>query len=334
MPGVRALARVQMGDETTAGTAVAATFKYPGPFVPLEDARNLHFPDVATGVFGGEGYSVIRALGGRLPFGQHDAAFEVLPVWLAAGINGAAATPVGPGSDSEYVYTATMPTAAAPTAPKTQTIESGDDNAAEEMEYSYVENFELSGAIDEGWMIQGVWRGRQVTSGITFTAALTVPTGLEFIPFSGTKLYIDASGGTIGTTEKTGTLLSARLIWPMQFAPYGAASGQKYFAGVKAVDNRPQLEIVFEHDGTASTEIAAWRAQTWRLIRLSVLGSLIGGTTYKGMVIDVAGKWAKFEPIGELNGNHIAKGLLNIHYSDDDSLRGSIEITNALATLP
>lgn len=333
MPGVKALAKVQMGKESTQGQAVAATFKWPGPFAPMDDQMTLIFPDIAAGNFGGVPHGFISAYKGIVQMPQQPAAFETLPVIVAAGLDGAAATPAGPGSDSEYTYTGTMPSTAAPTTPKTQTIEAGDDQQAEEMAFCFVEGFELSGAIDEAWQVQATWRGRQVST-TTFTASLSLPTGLEEIPFNGTKLYIDASGGTIGTTEKAGTLLSARLVWPASFAVYGAASGYLYFHGVKAVDNAPTLEILFEHDGTAVTEIAAWRAQTVRLIRLLTEGSVIGGTTKKSLTIDVAGQWQKFEPLGEQNGNHVAKGTLRIAYSEDDSLRGEIVVVNALSAMP
>ena len=104
-----------------------------------------------------------------------------------------------------------MPTTS-PNTIKTYTIEGGDNQLAQESDYCFVESFKISGNAGEGVMMEATWRGRDVVD-TTFTGALTAPTLIpgDHIVFGGSNLYIDAVGGTIGTTEITSTLLSFEL---------------------------------------------------------------------------------------------------------------------------
>jgi hypothetical protein len=63
------------------------------------------------------------------------------------------------------------------------------------------------------------------------------------------------------------------------------------------------LNVTFEHNATAVAEIAAWRAGTARQIRLQFDGS---GSKYARF--DMAGKWEKFDKIGEKDVNDNVTG--------------------------
>lgn len=333
MAGVKALRRIQGGKETTgsSGTAVASTFllRYTGT---IEDQREIVFPAEDIGLLSGTDRQYSPKYLAAIAM-EGEATFEQLPYFFEAGVSTSAPTT---DTGSGYIYTYTLPTTAQQL-PRTYTLEGGDDNEAEEMEYSFVKDLTLSGNAGEAWMLSANWIGRQVsTSTFTPSSDAATPTVEEAL-FSKTLLYIDEPGGTIGTTLKSNTLLSAELKLVTGFQEVFAADGQLYFSFVKQVAPEVTLSITFEHDGTASAEKAKWRAGTARLIRLNCLGTALasaGAHTYKTMRANLAGKWEKFEKIDEQNGNDIIKATFRARYNSTAALFGSFVVVSDLVSLP
>ena len=207
MMGQKWAQKIQLGRETTAGTAVAATSIWRGVGGMIKDVREVTMVEEQVGFVQNILRSYIGSIGGSLSMAATPATFEQLPHILEAGIKTVgtgAADGVGSGKIYDYVKgTTSIETL------KTYTIETGDNQQAEEMEYSFVESFTLSAARGEAVMMSADWIGRQVTN-TTFTGSLTVPTVDEVLAGTG-LLYIDANSGTIGTTAVTGTLLDWEL---------------------------------------------------------------------------------------------------------------------------
>ncbi|MCP4353212.1 MAG: hypothetical protein GY795_47785, partial [Desulfobacterales bacterium] len=205
--GVTALRKIQMGKEGagTAGTAVAATTIWRGMGLLNNDLEVKHV-DEDIGIALSTTRAYIPKLAASIAFDPVEATFQQLPYIFEAGVATEVATQDGAGTD--YIYAYAMPTSAM-NALTTYTLEGGDNVEAQEVEYCFVESFKLSGNAQEGVMMEANWVGRQV-SDTTFTAALTVPalTAGDHIVMGGSNLYIDAVGGTIGTTEISNTLLS------------------------------------------------------------------------------------------------------------------------------
>lgn len=329
--GIKNLRRIQIGAESTAGTAVAATAKL-RMLGTLEDQREVMFADENVGYLSGVDRTYIPKLLAAIA-SEGDATFEQLPYLLNAGIELSAGVQDGAGTG--YLYTYDLPTTAQNTL-ETYTIEGGDDTQAEEMEYSFVENLVLSGAPGEAWMMKADWLGRQVSKA-TFTASLDLDP-VETILFSKTKLYIDAASGTIGTTLKSSTLLGAELSIKTGLVPVFTGDGNLYFTFTKCVGPEVLLKVTFEHNASAVAEKDAWIAQTARVIRLITQGLALttAGTayTYKTLQIDLAGKWEKFEKIDEQDGNDIVTGTFRARYNDDAELFGQILVVNELSALP
>jgi len=258
---------------------------------------------------------------------EGEATFEQLPYILMGGVDGAV-TPTG--ASTAKTWTFTFATSAQKT-PKTYTIEGGDNQQAEEMAYCFVEEFSIEGAVDEAVKVSATWRGRQI-SPTTFTASLSLPT-VEEILTNKFQLWIDNSGGTVGSALKSNTLLSFKLAVKPGLVAGQAADGQLYFSFVKQTAPEVTLEITFEHDGTAVAEKAAWLAQTVRLVRLKGTGSAIGATT-RSLQIDLAGKWEKFDALEDKDGIDVVTGTLRARWSNADYLFAQVVVVNALASLP
>lgn len=330
---VKALRRIQLGLESTGtpGTAVAATtvLRMTGT---IEDQREVVFPAEEIGLLSGTDRQYTAKYLAAITT-EGELTFEQAGYILGAGVQDSTATT---DTGSGYVYTYSLPTTAQ-RVPFTYTIEGGDDQEAEEMEYSFVKEFTLSGNAGEAWMVSANWAGRQVsTSTFTPSTDAPVPT-VEEVLFSKTKLYIDETSDTIGTTQKSNTLLAAELKVTTGFQEVPTANGELYFSFVKQVAPEVVLTITFEHDGVAAAEKAKWRAGTARLIRLQALGSaLTSSGTYsnKTFRVDLAGKWEKFDKIDEQDGNDIIKATFRGRYNSTSALFGSFVVVNELSALP
>ncbi len=334
MGGVQALRKIQLGQEVTAGTAVAATAIWRG-IGTLEDAREMVFPEEHVGYVAPLDRSYQPKLEGALSMDSTPATFQQLGYILSAGVKDVTAG-VADGAGSDYIYAFTFATTAKLT-PQTYTLEGGDDQQAEEFDFCFVQDFQLSGVAFEAWMMSANWIGREVTP-TSFTGALSLA-AVEEILFSKTKLYIDAIGGTIGTTQKTKTLLAATLNVDTGQRPIPVGDGSLYYSSFdQKVKPEITLEVTFEHDASAVAELVTFRAETPQLLRLETEGSAFGtgGTTYTNhtLLIDLAGKWESFEKIGEQNGNDIRTGVFRAGYDLTSASFAEITVVNEVTALP
>jgi hypothetical protein len=97
------------------------------------------------------------------------------------------------------------------------------------------------------------------------------------------------------------------------------------------------LAVTFEHDATSVTEKGNWRTQTSRLLRIKNHGVALttaGVYTYRTIQIDVAGKFTKFNKLGERNGNDVLEGTFIGRYNAAQATAGNILIVNELSALP
>lgn len=331
--GIKALRKIQLGRETTAGSAVASSTRWRGMGTILND-REVIFPEEDVGFLVGVDRSYTPRIGAQLSMESTPATFEQVLHVLEAGVK--TASPVADGSGSGYIYTYDFPTTAANTI-KTYTIEGGDNIQAEEMEYAFVSSFTLSGAAREAWMMSADWRGRQVTK-TTFTAEATATLpDVEEMLFSKSALYIDAATGTAGTTQVSNTLLSAELSVTTGWMEVYTAEGNLYFSFTKQAQPEITLNVTFEHNASAVAQKDAWIAETPKLVQLKCTGSAFttAGTAYsaKTMIINLAGKWESFEAIGEQDGNDIISGTFRARYNADAGMVGQIIVVNDLSAV-
>jgi len=204
------------------------------------------------------------------------------------------------------------------------------------MEYSFVQEFTLSGAVGEALKMSATWVGRQVSTS-SFTGALSIPT-VEEILFQKGVLYIDDTGGSIGDGLVSNSLIAMSLNVTTGFVPLFAADGELYFSVHKQVAPEVTLDLTFEHDATAVAAKVDWRAETTQLIRLLFQGTALetAGTTYtyKTLNIDLAGKWKMIDAIGDQDGNDVVTGHLRARYSSADTLFAEVIVVNELSALP
>ena len=333
MVGIRPLRKLIFGKEQTAGTAVAGTTIWRGSGM-LQDDRAIKFVPEDVGIIPGTTRSYTRVLGGSLLLEAIEATYEQLPHILEMGVK-LVTTGAADGSGSGKIYTYTFPTTSVNTL-RTYTIEGGDNQEVEEMEYCHVTDFTLTGGETEGWTMGANIQGRQISPS-SFTTAATLPS-VETIIFGKTKLYYDAIGGSFGGTLKSNTLLNAQLTYNTGIRRKFTADGQLYFSFTQPTMPDVRLRLTFEHDATGAAAKVDWRAETEKKIRLITTGSTLttAGSAYsvKTMIIDLCGKWESFGKIGDRNGNDILEGEFVGRYSETAAAFGEIKLVNTVTALP
>jgi hypothetical protein len=318
------MTKVQIGRESTSGTPVASTSIWRGEFSMLEDTRERTVVEEQTGSFVTSDRSYDGKLEAAWAQPSTPLTYEQVAHIFEAGIKTATPSGTGPYVRAyNYPYGGTSVNTI-----KTYTIESGSTVVAEdvyEMEYSFVESFELSGSFGEAWTMSSNWIGRQMTQ-TSFTGALTVPTVYEAL-FPHTKLYIDASGGTIGSTQIVGALMSASInvTTGLKIVPVG--DGQLYFAAHKWTKPEITFSITLELEDSSivADQRDVFRVDGIQLFRLAVTdGTRILNLDWAGKY-DPPGDYANSE--GNTTVTFTGRGVA----SATDSLSFTATLTNGVA---
>lgn len=332
-PGVRVFAKTQIGIETVKGTAVDATKIYGGPVAFPVDDSPLVFTPQDVGISGGTDRSHRPFKLASIAFPKHVPSYQQLPYILQAAIRNIK-TGVADGSGSDFIYAYPLPTTAAYDI-NTLTVEGMDDYQEYESEDVFFTEINISGKANEGWQVEAKANGRQVTPG-TRTAGLT-PSTVEDILFQNTKLYLDAIGGTMGSTVKANTFLGFEAKLMTGWKPQPTGDGNLYFSFPKYVGYKFTGKLIFEHDAIGKAQFDAFQASTPQLMRIRALGSALQtpGTTYSYLTasIDAPIKYTKASEIKDEGGNDVIEMEWESKYNTTAAIAGSITVVNETSAL-
>jgi len=321
----------QAGVETTYGTAVAATRRmyYEAPVFHLVRQPRPHM--FATGTRDNVRSVSIgpQEVSGDLK--QPLSSAEIVEL-LLMHLDGAV-TPSSLGSGA-YLWDFKPSSAAVPL--KSATFEWDDGANPWHVAGLYCEQLQIKGSANAANEVTATLFGKSIAAG-ALTGALSsrtpdVTEGWE------TSLYIDAFGGTPGSTVVNGFLIN----WDVTLK---ANLARKYFAqnsntlgavipGVIGV----QAVLTFEASAAqALTEFAdfnvAVATPTYRLVRLDFgENSVIGGGITRSTKIDLPGAWAALS-LGETDaGTRVYKLTLDYVYDSSNAFGVQIQCTNDRAT--
>ena len=343
MAGKKRLRKIQLAAEVTPGTAVTtATSTWLGTGT-LEDMSEHVFPEEDIGLMGGRDRSFVPLTGGLLTMDAVPATFEQIDYIHNAGITYSAGTRDGVAADG-YIRTHAFPTTSqyvlgGSGTPKTYTLQGGDDQQGEYAPFGFVSEYEMSGKFGESWMVSAKWPTRTIVKqALTGSIALVTP---EEMLFGKTKLFIDAVGGTLGSTQVSQTLLEASLKVKTGWLAYYTADGRLDFVSIEQ-SGEPQMEITldltYRHNSSAVAEKDAWIAGTSRQLQLLIEGSTFAnaGTVYskKTHVINLAGRYEKFNALEDVDGTDVVKCTFRARYNSTAALFASHINVNALSALP
>ena len=347
MPGRKPLSRIQFGRETTPGTMVPATarMRYNGGF--LSDDRTPEFIEEAVGIFRTD-RSVITAVDASLDIPETPATPEQLPYAFAMLFGGAIAGSADGAGSSGYRYATTIPTTATPANNYAYTVEGGDDYEVERMGYAKFIELTLKGAAKSKITMSGKLMAQRVERlGTAFAAAALVD--VNDLVFGLARLYLDAIGGTIGTTQITnqfkGFELTFKAMWEKQFTGEASTTNGPIWTFATFADYEITGKLTLLHDPAVSGSGGLkefFRSQTPRLMRIDCLGAAYAtpgtGTTFtggrRGIRIDLPIKVTKVPPISDDAKVSLVTVEFESRYNATAATAGSITICNETSALP
>lgn len=334
------LLQAQAGLEATRGTNVAATRKVYAQITPSYDRPLMDFMDTSGTFHGRRRAAYARA---KVGFTALDiVTFEDLPWWLQMGLKGGVSGVTdGHATLPAYLYTFS-PTITSDDL-KSITLEFGETNNDYESGQVMVNSFTLRMDADNdsepGWMFDAELMGRDFEP-TTFTGSLA-DRSTEVVTARGTQIFIDAAGGTIGTTQLSGALISASITVNNNLHFKSFAEDVTYVAANKVGRQAQTLDAQFTFEFDNDTEFANYRSTATpvqRLIRIKRIGSEIHSgapeaTGDKYMEIDLYGYWNSWSR-GDREGNLTATFGFAGFYDITAAKTFSIAVNNALITLP
>ena len=325
--------KIQAGKESSHGTACAATAKWMCYTLhPTVGDLSWVQPEEERGSLAAFFRAYAPQRQAELGDLEGDATFEDILYPLLMAVKGGV-TPTQPdGTTNTYLWTFS-PDLTSGNDPDTFTVEWGDDVQAWESEYVFATSLTISGALGEAWKVAASLVGRQHTA-TTFTAGLSDRT-VESCLMNLTKLYIDDSGGSIGSTQITGAFVDFEWRLPVHFVPFFTADGNKYFTTHSEKKMAPELDLTLVLDNTTKTLLTTkYTAGTGQLVRIAGIGSTIEGGYTKYIHIDGAYHINGIDELGESEGKTVvAMHLLGIYDSDWGKLF-EIAVQNSVSTLP
>ena len=300
---VMGLRRIQIGQESTRGTPVAADIILLGrlgmtpeitPYMPDDEERNsLAMYHRRTNV----GQQAALSYEGTLTFQQ------VIHL-LAMGI-GALTTSQPDSGGSPTVYDHTFePTLIALAAQKAYTFEYGDNQQEYESAFCIATQLEFSMAMLEPWTMSADILAR-FPSKSTFTGSLVAPT-VEDVIGQKTKLYIDTSWANLGNTQVSDTMISASIRIPTGIVPTRYADGSLEFSDVAENKRAAEIDLTFKHNTSGEAEYDKFAAGTLTFVRLEVEGSVAENSYNYTFRADFAMRYTENpELFGEQDGENV-----------------------------
>ena len=332
--GIEGLRRVQIGAELTPGTPVSTTTYLRGQGVPSDDTEHI-FPAENIGIVPGTDRSYVAQNIGTLAY-TGVLTFEQLHHFQAA-IHTASASADGAGSGKIWEYI--LPTTSVLSASDltTYTIQAGDNAAAEIMPFCFVPDFTIDGSYSQALTLSSNWRGIAWTASTFDALSASDLQSVEEVLFNKGALYIDDATGTMGGTQISNTLLSMSLKVTTGWRAQPTADGTLGYSLLKQVSPEAELTLTYEHNSSAVSEKAAWRAGTPRQVRLKFEGSALttaGSYANKTFQIDAVGRYSTFAALTSDAGNDTVSATFKIRYNAAAAKFLQFLVVNEVAALP
>ena len=331
--GVTKLKKVQLGQEGTPGVSAAATALWLGD-VKLTDNRTAIYPAENIGYLGQVDRSYIPFTDATADFSEVESNFEQIHYPFAAGISSVVSGAANGGTTNGYKYVYPLATTSAPTQ-KTFTIEGGDNSQAYKALYGFAEEIVIKGNPKESVKISSKWHAGAMAKA-TFTGGVAIPT-VEQILFQNGKIYADAVGGSLGSTQLTATWLGFDMTIKTGLVPIFTGDGSLAFTFVKCVGPDVTGTITFEHDATGIARYDDFVAGTTKQVRMLFTGSALtgsGGTfSTKALQLDMSMKITSIILLDSVNGNDTVKLNYRAVYNPTANLYWVGTVCNTLAAL-
>lgn len=347
MPGVKTLQRLQFGKESTNGTAVAATARMMFNGGMLDDQREIKTPDMLVGLYGPVDIAYVESITAALEIADTPLTPEQFPYLLAASFGGPVTGTADGSGSSGYKYVTTIPVDASSSVTNTSySVEGGDNYEVMVMDYGKVIKWTVKGTARGTNLMSASMIGQSVTPISNFAStSLVSPNNLVF---GGSKLYLDAIGGTAGTTAITnqffGYEITGEAMWVPKFTGEGSPDTPVWSFAL-FTNKKITGKITLEHDEAANGSSGlfyAFQNNTPKLMRIDCLGQAYAtagtSTTFtggkRGVRFDLPIRITKAPPLEDNEGNNLRTFEFVSNYNTTAATAGTITVCNEVSALP
>lgn len=334
MPGSQLFTHFQLGKESTAGTAVAATRQlYPDGtgHWGLDRMRTRH-DSGSRGTRTNVTHVTQQGVSLRIPFRTAPdvgVAFDEL-IYPFCQLKGGV---TGSGADADKTWTFT-PSQTGANSQESFTIEVGDDTQNYEAAYCQASDWTLSAGVDDLTQLEMNWFGR--TSTKSTKTSVSANDGVKIPGYLWTVKFATAQSGLDAASVQSNLLVGWSLNMQTGLVPRKYQDGNAYFSQtVEAAPLRGTLTMQVESTSTAVSQFydkAA--ADTIDFIRLKATGPSLGSSAYSAQ-IDMCVSYDDPEVIGaETEGVNLYNVTAHLMY--DATWANSIvgTIVNTLSAIP
>ena len=269
---------IQIGNESTPGTAVAAVDAILGTITAPYTSRQLHWPEDDRG-------SLAANFGNEFKVADEtelNISMRLADIWapwvFGTSIRGNI-TATQPDATNEplaylWTYQGGLTTGNTPDITNgidTLTIEYGDNLDSYEVPYCFTTTLVITGAPNEPVMVDWTLTGAAVAVGNTSTAAITVSSA-QYFPSNKCSFYIDANYAAIGGSAKADLLMGWTWTLETTFTPRFTASGTYPYAGVNEDRKKVVLKLEYARGTLSEVEKAKHQANTTTYLRIKCVG--------------------------------------------------------------
>jgi hypothetical protein len=169
----------------------------------------------------------------------------------------------------------------------------------------------------------------------TVTGALSPLTGRAQIPSNLFTVFMDNSGGTIGSTQKSTTVREAVLAVTTGFEPSYTLDGRADldFTHISPGMLDASLRLTMEHAANAATEIGIWRTGGVQLVRLKADNGAAAGAN-RQFQIDLAAKYVDPPAFSQDTGMEIVTMNMGLEYDSTWGYALRAQLINGQSALP
>ena len=270
---------VQIGNETTPGTAVAATeLLYVTSETPIASQVLFYPEDDRNNLYKNQGNEFKVGELAEITIEMNMNSLH-MPFLFANAIRGNV-TPTQPDAVNEantWLWNFIMNTAPLCNAPETTngidtfTLEAGDNVDDYQYRYCFTKTIEITGAPGEPVKVTWTITAADVVAGVT-PAVVSAPV-VQYFPANTVNFYIDANYAAIGTTVVVDFLKEWTWKLETMFTPRVTASGSYAYTGVNEASK--EVELSFEYlrsNGQDATELAKFKAIETSFMRIEIVG--------------------------------------------------------------
>jgi len=314
---------VQLGIETTPGTAVAATKKL---------AALMIEPQIKSEIqkYRGTGYKFPAIASMAKEWVEADLSGPITYtelIYLLSSIMGTT-TPTAGTTDQTWVFNIDPDGA---DTPKTYTIEWGDGTRALEFDYGLVNALTLSFSRD-ACELSGTMLGSAITDAITMTGGTTDVALVPVIPTQVSVKVADTQAGLTGASALT-RVVSAEWALSDRFNPAYFLDGSTDWAA--AVETEPSLgvKLKMEKDAAGMGLLTNMRAGSTKFVRIQAIGNIITGAIPYTLTIDTACKVTGEPTFSDEDGVQCIEWDMEGFYDSTWTKATMITVINAIATL-